>query len=241
MAEEIEFAPLEGPAAGVGPAEEDLHHLHDVPVELSVELGRTRMTIGETLKLGPGSVVSLNRLAGEPVDLLVNGKPIAHGEVVVIDEEFGLRITEVVSRAGQDAGAPESPEAAAADAAPMPDDVVAYLGDPPVNGDVAAPAGPDAPAQRDAGDAAPAEEGDLGASPQVVEAQGEPAPIDPVVEAVQADLSAAFEAEGLDPSVALNGADAPAGPHPVPGEADLSALEADPAPPAQSADEPPAA
>ena len=54
------------------------------------------MTIRETLALGPGSIVTLNRLAGEPVDLLVNGKPIARGEVVVIDEEFGLRVTEVV-------------------------------------------------------------------------------------------------------------------------------------------------
>ena len=55
------------------------------------------MTIRETLALGPGSIVSLNRSAGEPVDLLVNGKPIARGEVVVIDEEFGLRVTEVVA------------------------------------------------------------------------------------------------------------------------------------------------
>jgi flagellar motor switch protein FliN len=66
-------------------------------VELAVEIGRTRMTIGQTLELRPGSVVSLNRLAGEPVDLLINGKPIARGEVVVIDEEFGLRVTDVVS------------------------------------------------------------------------------------------------------------------------------------------------
>src|SRR5947209_7508181 len=58
------------------------------------------MTIGETLQLRPGSVVSLNRLAGEPVDLLVNGKTIAHGEVVVIDEEFGLRVTDIVSVSG---------------------------------------------------------------------------------------------------------------------------------------------
>src|SRR4051794_8272543 len=75
----------------------DLRRLHDVPVELAVEIGRTRMTIGQTLDLRPGSVVSLNRLAGEPVDLLINGKPIARGEVVVIDEEFGLRVTDVVS------------------------------------------------------------------------------------------------------------------------------------------------
>jgi flagellar motor switch protein FliN len=76
---------------------DDLQRLHDVPVELAVEIGRTRMTIGETLALGPGSIVSLNRLAGEPVDLLVNGRPIARGEVVVVDEEFGLRVTEIVS------------------------------------------------------------------------------------------------------------------------------------------------
>jgi flagellar motor switch protein FliN/FliY len=79
--------------------QDDLQPLHDVPVELAVEIGRTRMTIGETLALGPGSIVSLNRLAGEPVDLLVNGRPIARGEVVVVDEEFGLRVTEIVSAA----------------------------------------------------------------------------------------------------------------------------------------------
>lgn len=78
---------------------DDLQRLHDVPVELAVEIGRTSMTIGETLALGPGSIVSLNRLAGEPVDLLVNGRPIARGEVVVVDEEFGLRVTEIVSAA----------------------------------------------------------------------------------------------------------------------------------------------
>jgi flagellar motor switch protein FliN/FliY len=104
MAQEIELAPLESEVAdhhahGGGGARDDadLARLHDVPVELTVEIGRTRMTIGETLNLGPGAIVSLNRLAGEPVDLLVNGTPIARGEVVVIDEEFGLRITDVGS------------------------------------------------------------------------------------------------------------------------------------------------
>jgi flagellar motor switch protein FliN/FliY len=77
--------------------ENQLQRLHDVPVELAVEIGRTSMTIGETLALVPGSIVSLNRLAGEPVDLLVNGRPIARGEVVVVDEEFGLRVTEIVA------------------------------------------------------------------------------------------------------------------------------------------------
>jgi flagellar motor switch protein FliN/FliY len=94
--DEIEFMPLQ-PAAHAGGDGADLRRLHDVPVELAVEIGRTRMTIGQTLELRPGSVVSLNRLAGEPVDLLINGKPIARGEVVVIDEEFGLRVTDVVS------------------------------------------------------------------------------------------------------------------------------------------------
>jgi flagellar motor switch protein FliN/FliY len=94
--DEIEFMPLH-PAGAAGGDGADLRRLHDVPVELAVEIGRTRMTIGQTLELRPGSVVSLNRLAGEPVDLLINGKPIARGEVVVIDEEFGLRVTDVVS------------------------------------------------------------------------------------------------------------------------------------------------
>lgn len=69
----------------------------DVPVQVAVEIGRTTMTIGEILAVTPGTVVTLNRLAGEPVDLLVNGRLIARGEVVAVDEEFGLRVTDVVS------------------------------------------------------------------------------------------------------------------------------------------------
>ncbi len=78
-----------------GGGETDLGRLQNVPVELAVEIGRTRMTIGEALALGPGSVVTVGRLAGDPVDLLVNGRAIARGEVVAIDEELGLRITEI--------------------------------------------------------------------------------------------------------------------------------------------------
>ena len=117
MHDEMEFKPL-APAAGGLDAAADLRRLHDVPVELAVEIGRTRMTIGQTLDLRPGSVVSLNRLAGEPVDLLINGKPIAHGEVVVIDEEFGLRITDVVTapRNFEDEAAAAAAEAAQAEA-----------------------------------------------------------------------------------------------------------------------------
>ena len=95
----VDYVPFETTVAGPAEPAADapgLERLRDVPVELAVELGRTRMTIGEALGLGPGPIVTLDRLAGEPVDLLVNGKPIARGEVVVIDEEFGLRISEVV-------------------------------------------------------------------------------------------------------------------------------------------------
>ena len=67
-----------------------------MPVDLSVEVGRTRMTVGDTLDLREGSVITLDRMADEPVDVLVNGKLIARGEVVVIDEQFGLRITNVL-------------------------------------------------------------------------------------------------------------------------------------------------
>jgi flagellar motor switch protein FliN/FliY len=111
--DEIEFQPLQ-PASVAGGDGADLRRLHDVPVELAVEIGRTRMTIGQTLELRPGSVVSLNRLAGEPVDLLINGKPIARGEVVVIDEEFGLRVTDVVSTGRSIEDEAETAEAAAA-------------------------------------------------------------------------------------------------------------------------------
>src|SRR3954463_21807 len=102
------------PASGASGDGADLRRLHDVPVELAVEIGRTRMTIGQSLELRPGSVVSLNRLAGEPVALLTNGKPIARGEVVVIDEEFGLRVTDVVSTGRSLEDEAESAEAAAA-------------------------------------------------------------------------------------------------------------------------------
>ena len=74
----------------------DLDRLTAVVVELAVEVGRTRMSLGQAMSLGPGSVVTLERMADQPVDLLVNGKPIARGEVVVIDEQFGVRITDVV-------------------------------------------------------------------------------------------------------------------------------------------------
>lgn len=74
--------------------------LHDVEMEISAELGRTRMSVRELLSLAPGAVVELDRAAGSPADLLVNGRLIARGEVVVIDENFGIRITDIVTPAG---------------------------------------------------------------------------------------------------------------------------------------------
>jgi flagellar motor switch protein FliN/FliY len=119
---DVEFTPLPdsgdaGPIAG----DADLTRLTDVQVELTVEVGRTHMSLGETMSLGQGSVVTLDRLADKPVDLLVNGRPIARGEVVVIDEQFGLRITEVngAERSAAGAVAAFEPEAlAAGDVAP---------------------------------------------------------------------------------------------------------------------------
>jgi flagellar motor switch protein FliN/FliY len=74
-----------------------LDMLHDVEMEVSAELGRTRMSVRELLSLIPGAIVELDRAAGSPADLLVNGRLIARGEVVVIDENFGIRITEIVA------------------------------------------------------------------------------------------------------------------------------------------------
>src|SRR5579862_1844893 len=106
-------------AAGETSFSGDLRRLSAVPVDLTVEMGRTRMTVGETLELRQGSIITLNRMAGEPVDLLVNGTPIARGEVVVIDEQFGVRITDVLGHTAAAAAAP--PPAAAPAEPPAPE------------------------------------------------------------------------------------------------------------------------
>src|ERR671924_122270 len=109
MSQRIELEQLDGGDGALSPVRApvfgDLRRLSAVPVDLSVEMGRTRMTVGETLELRQGSIVTLNRMAGEPVDLLVNGTPVARGEVVVIDEQFGLRVTEVLGRTASGDGA----------------------------------------------------------------------------------------------------------------------------------------
>ena len=84
-------------AAGTTAIRGGLDMLHDVEMEVSAELGRTRMSVRELLSLTPGAIVELDRAAGSPADLLVNGRLIARGEVVVIDENFGIRITEIVA------------------------------------------------------------------------------------------------------------------------------------------------
>ncbi len=87
-----------GPTAAGAAASWGLDMLRDVEMEVTCELGRTRMTVRQLLALAPGDVVELDRLAGSPADLLVNGTLLARGEVVVVDEAFGLRITEIVTR-----------------------------------------------------------------------------------------------------------------------------------------------
>ena len=75
----------------------NLDFILDIPVEISVELGRAKVLISELLQLGQGSVVELNKLAGEPLEVLVNQKLVARGEVVVVNEKFGVRLTDVIS------------------------------------------------------------------------------------------------------------------------------------------------
>ena len=73
--------------------------LLDVPLDIAVELGRARMSIQDLLALGPGSVIELDKIAGEPLDILVNDRLVARGEAVVVNDKFGVRITDIVSQA----------------------------------------------------------------------------------------------------------------------------------------------
>lgn len=88
-----EFAQGSGAAAEV-----PLDTLLDLPIPVTIELGRTRMTVQDILRLGRGSVIQLERMAGEPVDIIVGDRRFAEGEVVVINEHFGIRITRLVAR-----------------------------------------------------------------------------------------------------------------------------------------------
>ena len=75
----------------------DLDFILDIPLDVSAELGRTKLLINELLQLGQGSVIELNKLAGEPLEIYVNGKLVARGEAVVINEKFGVRLTDIIS------------------------------------------------------------------------------------------------------------------------------------------------
>ena len=93
----VEFDKLSG--VGAEASDISLDMILDVPVTLAMEVGRTRISIRNLLQLNQGSVVELDRAAGEPLDVFVNGTLVAHGEVVVINEKFGIRLTDVISPA----------------------------------------------------------------------------------------------------------------------------------------------
>ncbi|OGP54907.1 MAG: flagellar motor switch protein FliN [Deltaproteobacteria bacterium RBG_13_52_11b] len=86
-------------ASNSGQEFSNLDFIYDIPLEVSVELGRTKMLIKDLLLLGQGSVIELNKMAGEPIEILVNQKLVARGEVVVVNEKFGVRLTDIISPA----------------------------------------------------------------------------------------------------------------------------------------------
>lgn len=97
-AQSAEFAELQAEAV-VNNGDVKIDAILDVPITIAMEIGRTRINIRNLLQLNQGSVVELDRLAGEPMDVLVNGTLIAQGEVVVVNEKFGIRLTDIVSPA----------------------------------------------------------------------------------------------------------------------------------------------
>ena len=97
--ERAAFKELNGSSNQLTTGETNLDVILDIPVTLSMEIGRTELPIHNLLQLNQGSVVELDRLAGEPLDVLINGTLIAHGEVVVVNEKFGIRLTDVISPA----------------------------------------------------------------------------------------------------------------------------------------------
>ena len=88
-----------GPKSGSSGGMQSLDFILDIPLKLTVELGRTKMTVREVLQLAQGAVVELSKFAGEPVEVLVNDKLVARGEVVVVNEKFGVRLTDIISPA----------------------------------------------------------------------------------------------------------------------------------------------
>jgi flagellar motor switch protein FliN len=103
MAETTETTEMMPPGGGAG-APRNLDLLLDVPLEVTVEIGRARLAIRDLLQLGQGSVVELAKLAGEPLDVLINGRPIARGEAVMVNDRFGVRLTDIISPSERIAG-----------------------------------------------------------------------------------------------------------------------------------------
>ena len=103
MAETIETTAGTTANDGAGTTR-NLDLLLDVPLEVTVEIGRTRLAIRDLLQLGQGSVVELAKLAGEPLDVLINGRPIARGEAVMVNDRFGVRLTDIISPSERIAG-----------------------------------------------------------------------------------------------------------------------------------------
>lgn len=96
--QQVEAKPLDN-SSNAGSGEVKLDVILDIPITIAMEIGRTKLSIRNLLQLNQGSVVELDRLAGEPMDVLVNGTLVAHGEVVVVNEKFGIRLTDVISPA----------------------------------------------------------------------------------------------------------------------------------------------
>jgi flagellar motor switch protein FliN/FliY len=90
--------------AGGGEAPRNFDLLLDIPLEVTVEIGRARLAIRNLLQLGAGSVIELDKLAGEPLDVLINGRPVARGEAVMVNDKFGIRLTDIASPSERIAG-----------------------------------------------------------------------------------------------------------------------------------------
>jgi flagellar motor switch protein FliN/FliY len=97
MADAIETGTTGGAVGGPPAPARNLDMLLDVPLDVAVEIGRTRVAIRDLLQLGQGSVLELAKAAGEPLDVLINGKPVARGEAVMVNDRFGVRLTDIIS------------------------------------------------------------------------------------------------------------------------------------------------
>lgn len=99
MSQEAMEQPKQTTASPPDAESEKMDLILDIPVSVTVEIGRTKMTIRNLLQLNQGGIVALDRLVGDPLDVLVNGTLVAHGEVVVVNDKFGVRLTDIVSKA----------------------------------------------------------------------------------------------------------------------------------------------